>query len=149
MATRVRKKVDAELDEAPEQPVHTVDGLKVVATEPVASNLARSPGRAAVTLRINRLVLEDGSERFACADPDCDFVAEGRGDVQSHRQGKHGTGRSARRSPGISAELQAMSVVELLALADAALSMDETIENLDRGLREWRDRALEIGRAHV
>ncbi len=119
-----------------------VDGLAVVETEPIASNLARTPGRAGVVLKINRLTLEDGSYRFGCAEADCEFVAAQRGEVQSHRQQTHGAGRTrARAATGVSAEVAALSFMEVVALAEAALSMETAFDELNTAVAHWRERA--------
>ncbi len=116
----------------------TVDGVAVVEVEPIASNLARNPGKSGVTLRINRLTLADGTYRFGCAD--CDFVGAQRGDVQGHRQRDHAPPRRPGR--GVSTELMGLTFKEVVALAEAALTMEDTVTQLEESVTHWRDRAL-------
>ncbi len=140
MAAR-RKKSDA----VEIEPVRYVDGLEVVSSEPVPSGLNSAyPDRPPVTFRFNRLVLSDDSERYGCAD--CDYTAERVNTVRSHRSRVHPNTARMRKREGISAELSALTVAELIVLAEAALVMDARFAELEESLAGWRSRAVDAER---
>jgi hypothetical protein len=143
-AVRRRKK--------PEEPAERlVDGLRVVADEPVATSLPHPPGKPPVTLKgYTRLTLEDGNQVFACAD--CSATGE-RGEIMRHRVDKHGAGRGGRRK-GVdyaatqgkrSDELAAalgMPLGEVLELAVEVNSFGTLIETLTAERDDWKNRYL-------
>lgn len=139
-ATRTRRK--PEPGDKASASVRIVDGLKVVAEEPVPSNLSRSSRTGdPVALRILRLRLEDGSERYACAD--CDFVAETRGSVQGHRSATHGSRRRSARRESLPADVAGMTIAEMLVIVESAVTFADRVEEMEETIASWRSRALD------
>lgn len=72
-----------------------IDGLRVIADEPVVTALPHPPDRPPVCLKgFTRLTLEDQTVLYACSE--CDFTGE-RGEILRHRAAKHGTAMGGRR----------------------------------------------------
>ncbi len=77
--------------------VVVVDGVKVAKVEPVLSPLTEGRGMPVYFSTLRLYTLEDGRQKFACAD--CADVVGSRGDIRTHRVEVHGAAPSGRRKP--------------------------------------------------
>ncbi len=120
-----------------------VNGLPVLADEPTPSGLPVKPGQAPIPIHsIRQLTLAGGTVVSGCRD--CDYTGT-RGEVQKHRYAEHGAGKPGRRAAAADdglADLAAMPLGELLALARNAASWGEMFALKEQELADWRERAL-------
>ncbi len=119
-----------------------MNGLKVIADDPVYSHLPTQAGAPPITFRGMRvLTLEDESQTYACVD--CEFTGT-RGEVQVHRAHEHGAGKPGRRKqePGIPPEVLAMTVGELMHLGAGIHAWEGLFEQQAAETAGWKERAL-------
>lgn len=76
--------------------VSTVDGVAVIADEPVETPLSK-PGRPVYFTRIRRLLLADDRTVYGCTE--CDFTADSDSAVRGHLGWKHPQRRRAKGTP--------------------------------------------------
>lgn len=122
-------------------PVRTVDGHTVVEVKPVKSGLPGKDG-AGVALRMNELVLDDGTSRFDCAD--CGTVETSRGLMMRHRVATHTTkplGRPKTASAGLPTSVRAMTLGSLVDLAIQADTTGAMLSTLTEQVLAERARA--------
>ncbi len=140
--SRARKPADEQPDAAGEELTRVVNGLRVIADDPVHSHLPIKAGAAPITFRgVRLLTLEDQSQVYACTS--CEFTG-GRGEVQVHRAHEHGAGAPGRRrqEPGIPSEVLAMTLGELMHLAAGIHGWESLFEQQAAQSAEWQERAL-------
>lgn len=132
----------------------SVNGIKVLTTEPVDSYLKDKDGNPIPYKRISLALLEDNSTIYVCTDnDDCDFADESMGKVRAHIGWRHpADGVRRTRGDGLfNVSVSALSEVTLGELVSTySMSQsggkDKQIEKLVEERNSWRTRALEAER---
>lgn len=129
--------------------IRIVGGLRVIADEPVTTNLPRPAGSPPIQLKgYTKITLEDHTVLFACAS--CEYTGQ-RGEVMRHRAERHGAGMGGRRKgvnyaapakPDYSAAME-LSLGELLELAVDVNNFATIIEALTADRDDLRRRLTE------
>jgi hypothetical protein len=126
------------------RPVRTVDGLKVVADEPLRSNLPVRAGQQPAVLKTLRLLtLEDGSRTIGCVD--CEFTGS-RGQVRKHRMDDHGAARGGSRRQQeslVDSSIAAMTIGEVVDLARETTRWADLFATSEALVEEWKERAVQ------
>jgi hypothetical protein len=136
---RGRKPEPAEPEEEPRY----VNGLLVVADEPVPSNLPTT-GEPKYYVGRRLLTLEDNTQVYECAERD--FVGT-EGEIAIHRSKAHGAGRPGRRKQTapeevIPSEIRRMTIGELVHLARGIGDWENLFELKVAEAEGWKERAL-------
>jgi hypothetical protein len=126
----------------PAQLERRIDGIAVVRAEDVHSGLTSSSTK--VKLRFEKLILADGSDRWACLD--CDHVAHERGGAQKHRMDQHPHAKALRRQDradeAARAAVMGLSLAEVMDLAVVAHTAAQTLVDLREANMAERKRAI-------
>lgn len=132
-----------------DETIRIVGGLRVIADEPVTTNLPRPTGAPPIQLKgYTKITLEDHTVLYACAA--CDYTGQ-RGEVMRHRAEKHGAGMGGRRKgtaysaapkPDYSAAME-MTLGEVLELAVDVNNFGTIIEALTADRDDLRRRLME------
>ena len=135
------------------------NGISVVREELLSSPLGVGK------FRISRLHLSDGTSGYACRD--CLFTADKRGEVQVHRNEKHGSNYGHRKSRVITAkdtgavlgdlvlpprpdgepaptDPMSMTLAEILALMPSISALADYVDKMERERDYWKDQFKSI-----
>lgn len=114
-----------------------VNGQRIIAAERAEMPVPAKDGKPVRYKRIERLLLEDGSELFGCMVQGCGHVDTTSAKVRGHLGKKH---RSDSSNTTLS-ELREMTIGEVLDLADENRAQQGQIEVLTEQRDHWKDRA--------
>lgn len=123
-----------------------VNGVEVVATEPVDSPLSTPENRIQFT-RIVKLLLANDSEVHGCTE--CTFTAVRVGSVRSHLGQAHPSARANGRrgqhpeppTNGHAPDVNAMTIGELLNTGTQVAALTVALERLANDRDDWKARA--------
>lgn len=113
-----------------------VNGVAVVATEPVLSPMSR-PGKPIPFTRIVRLLLADDAELHGCTE--CVFTDPSLGKVRNHLKDHKKT--------SVPDGLADLTVAELIERAGAVGARAGALERMTESRNEWKTRAQRAERA--
>lgn len=127
--------------------VTTVNGVEVVATEPVESPLSKGGDTPINFKRVRRLLLADDTEMYGCTE--CDHVGDTPMSVTAHLGHVHplrqrANGKHPKRTPALDPDT--VTLGELLAGYRRAEAMQESLDRMAEDRDQWRTRARDAER---